>query len=407
MIDLKVERNEKFHERRRRERRRRLLVRLASLGLVVLVAAGLTLGIRSFSGDETEAEMPSPVQATPAAPPAGLEEGPPLDEAVLPPTPTPLPPEVRGVHVTLGLASLPGKIDEFLELTTAGLTALELDVKDEEGNVGFLAPRVRLAERIGAARAFYDASTAVEKIKAAGVYLIGRVVVFEDPVLADKRPKLAIQTPGGEIWKDARGLGWTNPYDERVWRYNVDVAEAAAQAGFDEIMFDYVRFPSDGDIANAVYPGKVKERKERTIARFLRYAKSRLEPYGVRVSAAVFGLSATRDLGVGQNPRRMARFVDSLYAMAYPSHYRPGELGLDQPSAAPYETVQGTLADFEEALEDRDALVIPWLQDFSLGRTYALPEVQAQIRAARDAGARGFLLWNPLGEYTSEALTDG
>ena len=169
-------------------------------------------------------------------------------------------------------------------------------------------------------------------------------------------------------------------------------------------MFDYVRFPSDGDVDAAVFPGKRAEPKNVTIARFLQYAGKRLHPLGAGVSAAVFGRSATRSLGVGQKPRRIARYVDAIYPMVYPSHYGSGEYNIDDPNAEPGRTVAYSLRDFRRALRDRKAKLIPWLQDFSLGRTYTLGDVQDQIEAARHAKSAGFLLWNAAGVYTPEAL---
>ena len=125
-------------------------------------------------------------------------------------------------------------------------------------------------------------------------------------MLSSARPDFAIRHADGSVWRDAAGLGWVNPYDERVWKYNVDLATAAARAGFDEIMFDYVRFPSDGDVGRAVYGSQGSLGKRDAVPAFLRYAKRRLEPSGIRLSAAVFGLSAARDMGIGQIPRRMA-----------------------------------------------------------------------------------------------------
>ena len=202
----------------------------------------------------------------------------------------------------MALASLDGKLEEYASMADQGLNTLELDVKDENGEVAFRSPQAKLATKVGAAKNYYKPAEAVKLARDHGLYLIGRVVVFEDPVLSMKRPALAIRRTDGGIWTTSAGLGWTNPYDERVWKYNVDIAAAAARAGFDEIMFDYVRFPSDGDLAAMVFNHQVKEPKAETMVRFVKYARSRLHPLGVRVSAAVFGLSATRDLGIGQRP---------------------------------------------------------------------------------------------------------
>jgi hypothetical protein len=277
-------------------------------------------------------------------------------------------------------------------------------VKDENGEIGFVPASVPLAKKIGAARPFYQPRAAVRQAKERGLYVIGRVVVFEDPVLSRERPEHALKNPDGSVWRNRAGLGWTNPYDTRVWQYNVDIAVAAARAGFDEIQFDYIRFPSDGDLTQIVYPGRLPEAKGETISRFLAYAGKRLHPLGVRVSADVFGLAAKHDLGIGQVPRRISKHLDAIYPMVYPSHYMPGEYDIADPNAAPGLTVAKSLRSFRVALKGRKTKLVPWLQDFSLGRTYTIDDVKEQIDAARRQGARGFLLWNPSGLYTSRVL---
>ncbi len=173
----------------------------------------------------------------------------------------------------MGLASLPGKLAEYVDLEREGLTAIELDVKDENGQIGFTASSLKLAQKVGATRDFYDPRAAAKLVHDRGLYLIGRIVTFEDPVLSHGRTDLAVRRSDGSVWEDSAGLGWTNPYDRRVWEYNVDVAIAAARAGFDEIMFDYVRFPSDGDVDGAVYsnrPASMRKNDATTGVRALR-----------------------------------------------------------------------------------------------------------------------------------------
>jgi hypothetical protein len=240
-----------------------------------------------------------------------------------------------------------------------------------------------------------------------GVYLIGRVVSFEDPITSRAHPELAIHRSDGSLWKTNGGLGWLNPYSRKAWRYDVDVAVAAARAGFDEIQFDYVRFPSDGDLSIIRYPGAHPQPMNKTIAAFLRYAAARLHPLGVRVSADVFGLSASHDLGIGQHPTQLGRVADAIYPMTYPSHYSSGEYNLDNPNDAPGTTVRYSLRDFRRQLAGSRALLVPWLQDFSLGRTYSPADVAAQIASARGAQTGGFMLWNAAGLYTPGALHGG
>jgi hypothetical protein len=388
-----IDPNERFRSRRRQARRRRALRRIVALSVIALTAAGLTLGARFLTVRDT--------RSTPAASEATAKTA----TATQPkPQPRALPAEMRGVHVTMALASLEGKIDEYLGLTSEGLNTIELDVKDENGEVGFRRPMVPLAHEIGAARRYYNPYEVARAAHTRGVYLVGRIVVFEDPVLSEHKPSYAIRTRGGGVWRTGAGLGWVNPYDQRVWKYVTDLGAAAAKAGFDEIQFDYVRFPTDGDLSRAVFPGATRKSKARVIADFMSYASSRLKPLGVRVSADVFGLSATRNMKIGQRPDRLARYLDAIYPMVYPSHFGPGEYNLDNPNAQPGRTVALALRDFDVALGGSKTRLVPWLQDFSLGRNYTLADVRDQIQAARDAGAQGFLLWNAGGVYTRAAL---
>ena len=382
--------NDRFRQRRAQSRRRRRLRRTVGASALLLAAAAVAVGAGALPerSDETSAE-PAAAKRKAAAPPK--RTGPPVPE------------EIRGVHVTMALASLDGKLAEYTRVP--GINTIQLDVKDENGEVAFHRLAPPLAKRVGSAMRYYDPVKAAKQVHGEGLFLIGRVVCFEDPILAKGRPDLAIRTSGGAVWQNDAGLGWTNPYEKRVWDYNLRIAQAAARAGFDEIQFDYVRFPSDGDIESAVFPGKRNEAMGLTIARFVHYATKRLRPMGVRVSVDVFGLSATRDLGIGQSPRRLSKIVDAIYPMVYPSHYGPGEYGLASPVSVPGRTVGRSLRDFRRQMRRGKAELVPWLEDFSFSGTTTLTHVQEQIRAARRWKSGGFLLWNPSGVYTEGALT--
>ena len=396
MLFEQMEPNERFRARRESARRRRRRRRAIAFGFLLAVTTSLAAGAKFVIQDDgagVARAKGSPAAAEPVA-----------QQATPVKSPRKLPDEVRGIHVTMALASLDGKLAEYLKLVSAGMNTIELDVKDENGEVGFVTSAVPLAREVGAARPYYRPREAARMIHAKGVYLIGRVVVFEDPRLSAGRPELAIKNPDGSVWRNQAGLGWTNPYDKRVWDYNVSLAEVAARAGFDEIQFDYVRFPTDGDVESIVFPNKTSTPPGWVIAEFVHYASKRLKPLGVRISTDVFGLSATRDLGIGQIPKRISKYVDAVYPMVYPSHFGPGEYGLEDPNGSPGPTVEWSLSDFRRELKRSNAVLIPWLQDFSYGRTYGLADVRAQIDAARLMGARGYLLWNPLGIYTPGAL---
>ncbi|HET7566455.1 MAG TPA: putative glycoside hydrolase [Gaiellaceae bacterium] len=386
-------RQDELRELRRRLRRQQVLRRrLAALGIVAaLIALGIGIGrVLGNVGVGSVSLSPAAV-ALPASPYHAR-----------------LPVEMRGVHVTMNLASLPGKLADYVALRKQGLNTLELDVKDENGHVGFTGGVPEIARADGAAAPYYDPAKVVRQAHAAGLYLIGRVVTFEDPTTAAAHPELAIHMADGSLWHTAGGLAWLNPYSRKAWAYDVGVAVAAAKAGFDEIQFDYVRFPSDGDLSLIRYPGAHPQPMRETIAAFLRYAASRLHPLGVRVSADVFGLSATRDLGIGQYPGQIGQVVDAIYPMTYPSHYTAGEFDLPDPNAAPGKTVAFSLRDFRSKLAGSNARLVPWLQDFSLyGRPYTAADVAAQVAAARRYQASGFMLWNAAGLYTAGALAPG
>ena len=389
MLYPSLDPNERFRARRdavrRRKRRRRAAVAGVLLLVVLALAGGMTLAGKGEQGSQR-----GKGQAAAAA----------ASGRTVAIRPRPLPVEVRGVHVTGALASLDGKLEEYIALKKNGLNTIELDVKDEGGEIAFTPIGVPLARKAGGARDYYKPKQVARLAHKQGVYLIGRVVVFQDPYLASARPDLAIRTRSGAVWKTGAGLAWVNPYDRRVWDYAVSIAAVAARAGFDEIMLDYVRFPSDGDVGAAVYPGKTRERKGEVISAFVAYAKQRLAPLGVRVSTALFGLSATRDMGLGQVPAWISQHVDHVNPMAYPYLYGGGELGIVTPSDEPGETVFRTLVDFKRQLKGSNAQLIPWIQDWS----YSREQVLQQVRATRLQGAKGFLLWNANGLYTKAAL---
>jgi len=386
MLYGSMEPNERFRARRAQARRRRRIRRALLAGALLVIVLSLAAGwqFRPAHKNASARGIAPTVVVTPS-------------HAV---RPRPLPVEVRGIHVTGALASLPGKLAEYAALRGQGLNTIVLDVKDESGEVGFSPAGVPLARSIGASRGYYDPRAVARQLHRHGIYLIGRVVVFQDPVLARARPQLAVHRSDGSVWTTSAGLAWLDPYDRRAWAYAVGIAGAAARAGFDEIMFDYVRFPSDGAVEQAVYPARTAESRGRVVRDFVSYAASRLRPLRVRVSTALFGLSATRDLRIGQVPRWVSRYVDTVSPMAYPVLYGSGELGLPEPSAEPGETVFRTLADFHQQLRGSAAHLIPWIQDWG----YDLAQVKSQIDAARLQGAKGYLLWNAEGLYTPGAL---
>jgi len=312
---------------------------------------------------------------------------------------------VRAVHVTFdGWADAKLRKGIVALIDQGRVNAVELDLKDESGTVGWDAD-VPLARTAGAIKPIVDLRAAVRYLHRRGIRVIGRLVCFRDPILAQASWKAGhrgrvVQTPSGSLYGGYGGF--TNFADPAVRRYQVAVAVAAAKAGVDEILYDYVRRP-DGPLSSMRFPG-LKGTPESSIASFLAETKKALEPYRVFLGASVFGVAATRPKEVAQDIPAMAEHVDYVAPMVYPSHWAPGEYGVPNPNAEPYEIVRRSLDDFQKDVRGTGARVVPWLQDFSLGIRYGPAQVAAEIAAARADGIDEYLLWDPAVTYTSAAL---
>ncbi|MDD2400806.1 MAG: putative glycoside hydrolase [Clostridia bacterium] len=287
------------------------------------------------------------------------------------------------------------------------LNAIVIDMKDDDG---FLTTNfdIKLARDLKVRfHKGIDAEKNMNILLDKNIYPIARIVVFKDPSLAESKPEFALRCKDGTIWRDRKGLAWVDPHNKGVWEYTVDVAKEAAKMGFREIQFDYVRFPSDGNMGNVVYPHADGRKKEDVIKDFLKFAREELEPYNVYISADVFGLTTMTkdDMGIGQKFEKVITEVDYVCPMIYPSHYGKGNYGFANPNAYPYEIVKNALLDGLEKVGDSSVVIRPWLQDFNLGSPkYGANEVKAQINATYDVGLEEWILWNARNRYTAGAL---
>ena len=310
----------------------------------------------------------------------------------------------QGVHVTAAAWGYEPLRRGIISLIDAGLVSVvQLDLKDEGGIIGFDS-RNELGNRIGAVRPEYKIRETVAELKRRGVRVIGRVVAFRDAPLAkwaweNNRRDWVVQTPGGKML-DSYG-GFTNIGHPEVHRYNLDVALEAADAGIDDILWDYVRRP-EGDPASMVIPGV--DNSSNAIVGFLGTTGAALRERCVYQGASVFGIAADRPDAVGQDIPRIARHVDYVAPMLYPSHWVPGEYGVENPNKQPYDIIKATLADFQAKMAGTGAHLVPWLQDFSYGHPYGPAEVRAQIDASASLGVTDWLLWNAGAVYTPGAL---
>jgi hypothetical protein len=316
-----------------------------------------------------------------------------------------------------GWAAGTSRLDKIIELIDQSeLNALVIDVKNDSGQVTFDS-QLPLVNEFGADSKLMipDIKKLVTDLKKKDIYTIARVVAFKDPYAASIKTEWALHTKDGAIWRNKRGESWVDPYNQQVWKYALDVAKEAADCGFDEIQFDYVRFPDNSRMIDreVEYQNPNNWSKTTAIAQFLSQAKKELNEKGVFVSADVFGLtpSVSDDMGIGQKWSELASEIDVISPMIYPSHYGSGVFGVEHPDLEPYRIVQQALVDSlnknEQLLNEgkQPAAVRPWLQDFTAAwvkphQPYGKEEVFAQIQAAQELGIDEYLLWNSSCTYT-------
>lgn len=318
------------------------------------------------------------------------------------------PPQIiRAIYVT-GWSAGSLKYSKYLDniFATTEINAVVIDIKDYSGKVflnSSIAPSI---------------SNLIQHLHEKGIYVIARIVVFEDPVLAKARPDLAIynreetvDVRNPVLWLDNHKLPWLDPASKEVWDYNISIAKNAVEHGFDEINFDYVRFPSDGKTSNMGFPiwGQTTSRRF-VIKSFFQELRKAL--VGVKISADIFGYATVTkdDMGIGQVLEDSFEYFDYISPMVYPSHYSDNFLGYKNPAEYPYEVVNYSM---QEALKRqteyyKDPVIIkskfrPWLQDFDMGAVYTQEMVLAQIQATKNAlgeDFNGFMLWNPSNVYS-------
>jgi hypothetical protein len=359
-------------------------------GLFALTKAEGTVKARAHGYRRTELSLPDPL-------PAG-----PLEVRLSPFTPKALYLSFYGV----GSKALRGPAMKLIEETE--LNALVIDVKGDRGMIPYRSS-VPLAAEVGGQKIITvrDVEGLMAAFKEKGVYTIARIVVFKDNLLASARPDLAVKTPTGEPWRDRESLAWVDPFRKEVWDYNIQIAVEAAKLGFDEIQFDYVRFP-DSHSPRFSQPS-TEEARVKAITGFLQEARSKLAPYNVFTAADIFGYVCwnLNDTDIGQKLDPIASAVDYLSPMLYPSGFQFGIPGFRNPVQNPYEIVYLSLKKAQERTKISPLRFRPWLQAF---KDYAFDrrqfngkELRDQISASEKFGSQGWMLWNPVNQYTAAA----
>lgn len=328
---------------------------------------------------------------------------------------TKIPREAHALFLT-GSSANSSKFTNFVEvMARTELNAMVIDIKEDEGNVTFKSdnPLVRAIDS-DKKNFISDIDKLIHIAKENNIYLIARIVAFKDPLYAKTHPTIAFQRKTGGVWHDVNGVPWVDPYHDELWDYNVSIAKEVAEKGFDEIQYDYVRFPDKARLMDqqVAYAKPAEMSKAEVIGEFLRYAKNELEPYNVYLSADVYGATTTQldDMGIGQLWELISPYVDYISPMMYPSHYGVGWYGVPYPDQEPYHIIKSGITDafkkdeIVSAAGGIPAIIRPWYQDFTADWVpgyivYGAHEVREQIRAGVEMGVNSYMIWNSGNNY--------
>ena len=328
------------------------------------------------------------------------------------------PPKViKAIYATSWSASSKKKMDYLIDLIkTTELNAIVIDIKDYSGLVLYDIDNKDVEKYNAKEVRIRRLNVLIRRLHDEGIYVIARQTMFQDPALAKARPDLAvIDNRTGKTWEDRKKISWVDPASKEVWDYNIAIAKDASSRGFDEINFDYIRFPSDGKLSAMSFPfyDIDTQYKKDVIKLFFGYLRSNTT--GITISADLFGLTTVNndDLGIGQVIEDAYLNFDYIAPMVYPSHYSNGFNGYASPAEYPYEVVNYSMEKANERLQalasttgsDSLGKLRPWIQDFDLGAEYTASMVRKQIQGTYDAGVNtGWMLWNPRNNYTKGAL---
>lgn len=354
------------------------------------------------------------------------------------------PPEpLRGIYMTQCVATMPSFRDKLVQLTDeTELNTIIIDIKDYTGTVSFSSGNSQIdsLNESGKGCKVSDMREFIEKLHEKNIYVIGRITVFQDPLYTKAYPEFAIKRKSnGEVWKDRKGLSFVDVGAKPFWDYILAIATSSYAIGFDEINFDYIRFPSDGDMKDINFTHTGTTTKKEMLRQFFEYIDEKIAGTGIVTSADLFGMTTTNtdDLNIGQILEYALLYFDYVAPMVYPSHYPPKFNGWPDPNKVPYEIVRFSMESavaranflrketvskmysqvasstemkknsfYNERLEKRlgHLQLRPWLQDNDYPIHYTPEMVRKQIQATYDAGLTSWMLWDPSNTYTYEAL---
>lgn len=389
-------------------------------GIVFLIIILLVVIGYAWYKDKIPFVQSANISAAPApsagAPASSAQTAAVVAPAVVPPPPpivshVSTPAKVKGIYVSSWSAGTASSMAHINGLLAGGtLNSIVIDIKDATGRLSYAPLDPTLAATGVGTRRIANLSALIQSLHAKGIYVIGRISVFQDQYYPTIHPETALQDSGTHApWKDPHGLTYLQASNTNVWHYTESIAEDAYAQGFDEINLDYVRFPSDGNL-KAIDEATFTKSKQDTIADFFTDVDTTLRQHDhIPLSADIFGLtlSASDDMGIGQKLELIASHVDYVCPMIYPSHFANGSYGFKNPADHPYDVIHKSLSDGIAKLAAANistAKLRPWLQDFNLGAIYTPDMVQAQITATNDVGVPSWLFWDAKNLYTSSVF---
>lgn len=323
----------------------------------------------------------------------------------------PTPESVKALYMSSWVAGNKKLRDNLINIIdTTELNSVVIDIKDYTGHVSFHTDNPELQAIGSSENRIPDIKEFIGTLHDKGIYVIGRISVFQDSYLVHQKPEYAVKDGAGNIWKDYKGVSWLDVSAKPVWDYTALIADEAYKVGFDELNFDYIRFPSDGNMKDIAYPYSEGMIKSLALKEFFAFLDLKFRSRGIPISADLFGMttSNTDDLGIGQILEHALEHFDFVAPMVYPSHYPKTFMGIAVPASKPYEIIEFSMSrGVERALSASTTplKLRPWLQDFSIGSVRYTPEmVRAQIQATYDVGLNSWMLWNASNIYTVSAL---
>ena len=318
---------------------------------------------------------------------------------------------VRAIYMSswvAGTSSLRNNLIQFID--DSNINAVVIDIKDSTGVISFPINHPTIEKYGTIENRISDIDELIKKLHERDIYIIGRLTAFQDPALSKKFPRLSFNNSStNTIWTDRKGLSFINPQEQEAWEYLVQIAKESYKIGFDEINFDYIRYPSDGNISAIDYELTGNMSRQSVMKTFYQYLDIELRTEKIPISADIFGLVTTAqdDIGIGQIFEDIYQYFDYIAPMVYPSHYSSGFFGYANPNAEPYGVVKAAMSQAivrAKALDQNPNKLRTWIQDFSIGSpAYGKTEVTAQIKAINDLGIPSYMSWDPKNRYTQEA----